>query len=97
MTDKRINTLSMLTIRLKLIFKKIQLRPNPPEADRSCLIARLHVKKTMLTKKPLQLSERLLFVLMGASICCAEDEAVTQFTVFDLSALKKQYLILYPY
>ena len=26
---------------------------------------------------------------MGASICCAEAEADTQFTIFDLSALKK--------
>jgi len=34
---------------------------------------------------------------MGASICCAEDEADTQFTIFDLSALKKQCLILYPF
>jgi hypothetical protein len=32
---------------------------------------------------------------MGASICCAEAEADTQFTIFDLSALKKQYLIKY--
>jgi len=30
---------------------------------------------------------------MGASICCAEAEADTQFTIFDLSALKKQCLI----
>jgi len=29
---------------------------------------------------------------MGASICCAEAEADTQFTIFDLSALKKQCL-----
>jgi hypothetical protein len=29
---------------------------------------------------------------MGASICCAEAEIDTQFTIFDLSALKKQYL-----
>ena len=35
---------------------------------------------------------RLLFGLMGASICCAEAEADTQFTIFDLSALKKQCL-----
>jgi len=34
-------------------------------------------------------------VLMGASICCAEAEADTQFTIFDLSALKKQCLISY--
>jgi hypothetical protein len=27
---------------------------------------------------------------MGASTCCAEAEADTQFTIFDLSALKKQ-------
>jgi hypothetical protein len=32
---------------------------------------------------------------MGASICCAEAEADTQFTIFDLSALKKQCLISY--
>jgi hypothetical protein len=32
-------------------------------------------------------------VLMGASICCAVAEADTQFTIFALSALKKQYLI----
>jgi hypothetical protein len=31
---------------------------------------------------------------MGASICCAEAEADTQFTIFDLSALKKKCLIL---
>ena len=31
---------------------------------------------------------------MGASTCCAEAEADTQFTIFDLSALKKQCLIL---
>ena len=31
-------------------------------------------------------------MLMGASICCAEAEADTQFTIFDLSALKKQCL-----
>jgi 7-keto-8-aminopelargonate synthetase-like enzyme len=37
-----------------------------------------------------------LFVLMGASICCAAAEAGTQFTVVDLSALKKQYLIFSP-
>jgi len=36
-----------------------------------------------------------LFVLMGASTCCAEAEPDTQFTVFDLSALKKQCLISY--
>jgi len=30
---------------------------------------------------------------MGASTCCAEAEPDTQFTVFDLSALKKQCLI----
>jgi hypothetical protein len=30
---------------------------------------------------------------MGASICCAAAEAGTQFNIFDLSALKKQYLI----
>jgi hypothetical protein len=30
---------------------------------------------------------------MGASICCAEAEADTQFTILDLSALKKQCLI----
>jgi hypothetical protein len=30
---------------------------------------------------------------MGASICCAEAEADTQFTIFDLSALKKKCLI----
>ena len=30
---------------------------------------------------------------MGASICCAVTEADTQFTIFALSALKKQYLI----
>jgi MFS family permease len=30
---------------------------------------------------------------MGASICCADAEADTQFTIFDLSALKKQCLI----
>jgi hypothetical protein len=29
---------------------------------------------------------------MGASICCAEAEADTQFTIFDLSASKKQCL-----
>jgi hypothetical protein len=29
---------------------------------------------------------------MGASICCADAEADTQFTIFDLSALKKQCL-----
>jgi hypothetical protein len=33
---------------------------------------------------------------MGASICCAEAEADTQFTIFDLSALKKQCLISKP-
>ena len=31
--------------------------------------------------------------LPGASTCCAEAEPDTQFTVFDLSALKKQCLI----
>jgi len=31
---------------------------------------------------------------MGASTCCAEAEADTQLTIFDLSALKKQCLIL---
>ena len=31
---------------------------------------------------------------MGASIFCADAEADTQFTIFDLSALKKQCLIL---
>jgi hypothetical protein len=30
---------------------------------------------------------------MGASICWAAYEADTQFTIFDLSALKKQFLI----
>jgi hypothetical protein len=30
---------------------------------------------------------------MGASICCDEAEAYTQFTIFALSALKKQILI----
>jgi sensor domain CHASE-containing protein len=30
---------------------------------------------------------------MGASICCAEADTGTQFTIFDLSALKKQLLI----
>jgi hypothetical protein len=30
---------------------------------------------------------------MGASICCAEAEAYTQFIIFALSALKKQLLI----
>jgi len=30
---------------------------------------------------------------MGALICCAEAEAYTQFTIFALSALKKQCLI----
>jgi len=30
---------------------------------------------------------------MGASICCAEAGADTQFIIFDLSALKKQCLI----
>jgi len=30
---------------------------------------------------------------MGASTCCAEAEPDTRFTVFDLSALKKQCLI----
>jgi hypothetical protein len=30
---------------------------------------------------------------MGASICCAEAEAYTQFTIFDLPKLKKQCLI----
>jgi hypothetical protein len=48
----------------------------------------------MLTIKPASAIRRLLFVLMGASICCAEDEADTQFTIFGLSALKKQWLIL---
>jgi hypothetical protein len=32
-------------------------------------------------------------VLMDASICCAEAEAYTQFTIFDLPKLKKQCLI----
>ena len=32
-------------------------------------------------------------VLCFASICCAEAEADTQFTIFNLSALKKQCLI----
>jgi hypothetical protein len=30
---------------------------------------------------------------MGASICCEEAEANTQFTIFDLPELKKQCLI----
>ena len=33
-------------------------------------------------------------MLMGASICCAEAEADTQFTIFDLSALKRNVLSL---
>ncbi len=33
-------------------------------------------------------------VLRGASICCAELEAYTQFTIFACCALKKQSLIL---
>ena len=32
-------------------------------------------------------------MLMGASIYCAEAEVYKQFTIFDLSALKKQCLI----
>ncbi len=32
-------------------------------------------------------------MLMGASICCTVDEVDTQFTIFALSALKKQCLI----
>ena len=32
-------------------------------------------------------------MLMGASICCAVAEADTQFTIFALSAMKKQCLI----
>jgi len=33
------------------------------------------------------------FRLIDASICWATAEADTQFTIFDLSALKKRYLI----
>jgi hypothetical protein len=39
-------------IRMKPTFKKIQLRANPPEADRICLNTQFQLKKSILTTKP---------------------------------------------
>jgi hypothetical protein len=50
-------------------------------------------KKLILTTKPALVIQWILFASMGASICWAAYEADTQFTIFDLSALKKQCLI----
>ncbi len=47
-------------------------------------------KKSILTIKLVLVNRRLLFVLMGASICCAVAEVDTQFTILALSAMKKQ-------
>jgi hypothetical protein len=55
-----------------------------PSSLHSCFI---------VEQSPLWLSRWILFALMGASICWAAYEADTQFTIFDLSALKKQCLI----
>jgi hypothetical protein len=37
---------------LFFLFKKIQLRANPPEADRNWLNTQLQLKKSILTTKP---------------------------------------------
>jgi hypothetical protein len=60
-----------------------EICPNLPKSS-------IPTQKFNVDSNPLQLSVRLLFALMGASTCCSEAQADTQFTIFDLSASEKQ-------
>ena len=55
------------------------------------------VKNHSWQQSPLWLSRWILFALMGASICWVAYEAYTQFTLFNLSTMKKQCLISCPF
>jgi len=83
--------------RLKPTFKKIQPRANGWAILELPKISTSAQKYESWQQNQLQLHGRLLLVLMGASICCAEAGADTQFIIFDLSCTEKAMSYPYPY